>query len=60
MTEYARDNTKGAPQVNNILYVTWNEPSFPMILQQQRTSAYINSTTLVSRIISILPIQIAS
>jgi len=28
MTEYARDNTKLVPQVNNILYITWNEPSF--------------------------------
>jgi len=56
MTEYARDNIKEVPQVNNILYVTWNEPSFPTILQQQRTSAYINSTTLALTIISILPV----
>jgi len=56
MTEYARNDTKEVPQVHNILYITWNEPSFPTILQKLRTSAYINSTTLVSRIISILPI----
>jgi hypothetical protein len=48
MTEYARNDIKEVPQVHNILYITWNEPTFPTILQTQRTSA--------SRIISILPI----